>query len=106
MPTVREREAEGEVNMKRIIASLQVVGSALFLVGLYIRTLDFGSCPAIPTSVNVTFANSTCYHTFDGTGIYITPTGNTLAFIGAVILVLTLAMFFRQRSSWWYTHGM
>jgi hypothetical protein len=106
LSTILERKAEGEVSMKRIIGSLLVLGCVLILVGLYIRTLDFGSCPAIPTAVNVTFANSTCYHTFDGTGIYITPTGNIVAFIGVVVLVLTLVMFLRPRSSSWYKHGM
>ncbi len=85
---------------KRIIASLLILGCVLFLVGFYIQTLDFGSCPA----TNITHFR--CYHTFEGTSIPISPTGNAVAFVGAVILVLTLAMFLRQRSSWWYKHGI
>ena len=89
---------------KRIIASLIILGSVLFVVGFYIQTLDFGSCPAIPTPVNVTFTNVRCYHTFAGTNIYITPTGNAVTFVGAVILVLTVPVAV-WRSSWWSKHG-
>jgi hypothetical protein len=86
---------------KRIIASLLILGCVLFLVGFYIQTLDFGSCPA-----NTAQFIYDCVHVFRGTSIPITPTGNAVAFVGAVILVLTLAMFLRQRSSWWYKHGI
>ncbi len=79
---------------KRIVASLLILGCVLILVGLYIRTLDFGSTPMIPANSSLTY-----YHTFQGTNIYITPTGNSIAFVGAVILVLTLAMFAGQRST-------
>ncbi len=87
---------------KRIIALLIILGCVLFLVGFYITSLDFGSCPSnyAPTELHP------CYHTFEGTRIHIAPTGNMISFIGAVILVLTVAIFMRQHSSWWYKHGM
>jgi len=86
---------------KRIIASLIILACALFLLGFYIQSLDFGSCPAIPANATI----RTCYHTFEGTDIYITPTGRAVSFVGAVILVLTVPVFV-WRSSWWYKHGV
>jgi hypothetical protein len=73
---------------KRILISLMILGGVLFVVGFYITTLEFGyPCPAI--LVNATIR--TCAHTFEGTDIYITPTGRGISFIGAIILVLSLA---------------
>ncbi len=74
---------------KRIIISLIILGCVLFLVGFYIQTLDFVSC----------------YYTRIYSCIF-TPIVNAITFVGAVILVLTVTVFVRQRSSSWYKHGM
>jgi hypothetical protein len=87
--------------MKRIFVSLVLLGCALFFVGLYvgtIRILDVGVCP-------VDLHAPPGYVCRNG-GIYMTPIGNAVAFVGGVILVLSLAMFLRQHSSWWHKHGI
>ena len=65
--------------------SLIILGCVLFLVGFYIQTLDFVSC----------------YYTRIYSCIF-TPIVNAITFVGAVILVLTVTTFVRQRSSSWY----
>ena len=80
---------------KRIIPLLIILGCVLFVVGFYITTLDFGSCPA-----NTAQFIYDCVHVFRGTSIPITPTGRAISFIGAIILALSLAVFLRRRSIW------
>ncbi len=63
--------SRGEVNMKRIIVPLIILGCVLFLIGFYIQTLDFGS------------------------------TGRAVSFIGAVILILTVPVFVWRSSWWY-----
>lgn len=94
------KASDREAKMKRIIVPLMILGCVLFVVGLYITTLDFGSCPA-----NTAQFIYDCVHVFRGTSIPITPTGRAVSFIGAVILVLTVPVFV-WGSSWWSKHGM
>lgn len=68
---------------KTAASALVLAGIGLILSGLYVRTLDSGSCPAnMPR----------CYHTFPNTNIYITPTGNSIIEIGIVFIMLSIVV--------------
>src|SRR5487761_569627 len=68
---------------KTAASALIVAGIGLILSGLYIKTLDIGSCP-----LNM----SPCNHTFPNTTIYITPTGNSIIGIGIVFIMLSVTV--------------
>jgi hypothetical protein len=77
----------------RIIRLFLILSIVLILGGLYIRALDFGSCRALPANST----NFTCYHTFPGTDIHITPTGNAILGLGSLLLMIDLGI-------WLYSH--
>lgn len=63
------------------------IGITLVISGLYIKTLDFGSCAISPTG------KADCAHTFQNTNIYITPTGNAVIEVGIGFLIVSLMVF-------------
>jgi len=66
------------------IFAIGAAGIAAVLIGLYIRTLDVGSCPAISNSGSNL---PPCYHTFQNTNILIYPTGTLVIEAGVVLLL-------------------
>jgi hypothetical protein len=68
------------------IFAIASAGILAVVIGLYIRTLDVGSCPMIPSGSTITG----CYHTFQNSSIYIYPTGT---FVIEFALALLIAAF-------------
>ncbi|MHB8568540.1 MAG: hypothetical protein ACYC7D_15975 [Nitrososphaerales archaeon] len=68
---------------------LFIVALVVIVSGLYIKTLDSGSCPAMLSGSPAL----PCYHTFPNTNIYITPTGDSVIDVGIGLAMVSLAFF-------------
>lgn len=76
----------------RIVVPL-VLGCVLVFVGFAILGLDIGSCPTMGYDGII----ASCVHTFPGTDIPITPTGDMVMIIGGVLIAATLTVMLYRR---------
>lgn len=87
----------------KLAVILLLVGAGLVVLGLYVTTMDVGSCPV------EAFGNPPgCYHVFAGTNIAIAPTGWEIVDAGWVALALGFAVLFLSlflRKPNWITDG-
>ena len=78
--------------LKRVALILTIFGIGLVLSGIGIVSQDVGSCPIITIGGG-------CYHTFAGTNISITPTGDAIGIVGAILAASSFAIALLQRRS-------
>ena len=65
------------MRLRTVIIVLAIVGFGTIIAGLIIISQDIGSCPTLAPA---------CNHTFPGTDIWITPTGEAVVSLGLLTL--------------------
>ncbi len=87
-------EKAGGASGKLWVGAFFVVGCVLVFAGFATRGLDIGTCPVMGYNGVV----ASCIHTFPGTDLPITTTGNMVMTIGLVLIVTTLVLFLYERT--------